>query len=110
MEVRLLVASNRPLRLQVLEGGFRRDLLYRLNTLTVEVPPLRERREDIRAIAATYLDRMSGGERSFSEGALRLLEGYDWPGNVRELLNVVERARVLCDDEVIPSEALQIDE
>lgn len=110
VDVRLLVASNRGLRQQVLEGRFRRDLLYRLNTLRVEVPPLRERREDIRAIASTFLHRMSNGTRSFSEGALRLLEGYEWPGNVRELLNVVERARVLCDDEVVPSEALQIDE
>lgn len=110
VNVRLLVASNRSLKQQVVEGSFRRDLLYRLNTLRVVVPPLRERREDIGAIAATYLERMSGGERAFTESALRLLESHDWPGNVRELLNVVERARVFSDEPVIPAEAITVDD
>ncbi|MFW6329602.1 MAG: sigma 54-interacting transcriptional regulator [Alkalispirochaetaceae bacterium] len=110
VDVRLLVASNRPLRRLCNEGGFRRDLFFRLSALTVVVPPLRARMEDIRVIASTYLDRMSRGERVFSEGALRLLEGHHWPGNVRELLNVVERSRVLCDERVIPPEAISIDD
>ncbi|MFW6337496.1 MAG: sigma 54-interacting transcriptional regulator [Alkalispirochaetaceae bacterium] len=110
VSVRLLVASNRSLKQQVAGGSFRRDLLYRLNTLNVPVPPLRERREDIRAIASTYLERMSGGTRVFAESTLRLLETHEWPGNVRELLNVVERARVFSDEAVIPAEAISIDE
>lgn len=110
VDVRLLAASNRPLRRLCAEGSFRRDLFFRLSAFTVTVPPLRERREDIRLIASTYLDRMSGGERVFSESSLRILERHDWPGNVRELLNVVERARVLCDEPVIPPEAISVDE
>lgn len=110
VDVRLVVATNRPLRDQTSEGLFRKDLLYRLNTLKVTVPPLRERREDIGVIARTFLYKMSGGAQLFSEGSLHLLESYDWPGNVRELLNVVQRARVLSDEPVITPEAIRVEE
>ena len=110
VDVRLLVATNRPLLGLSAGGEFRKDLLYRLNTLRVHVPSLRERREDIRAIASMHLSRLTEGKRLFSEAALRLLESYDWPGNVRELLNVVERAQVFDDSPVIPVGSIILDE
>jgi DNA-binding NtrC family response regulator len=86
-------------------GEFREDLYYRLNVVTLSLPPLRERPTDIRLLARIFLEEAceehSLGERSFSEGALKQLEAYAWPGNIRELKNRVERTAILSEDKVI---------
>jgi DNA-binding NtrC family response regulator len=101
VDVRILAASNRDLRERIAEGLFREDLYYRLNVVTLEIPPLRERVSDIPELAVFFLRRYAqeNGKRidAFSDEALRALSGYGWPGNVRELENAVERAVVLCD-------------
>jgi NtrC-family two-component system response regulator AlgB len=99
-EVRILAATNRDLELAVREGRFREDLLYRLNVLTLEIPPLRERRDDIQPLAERFLAFFGSqyhkpGLRLSAE-AVRLLLAYPWPGNVRELRNAVERATMLA--------------
>jgi DNA-binding NtrC family response regulator len=96
--VRFMAASNRDLQSLVLAGKFRDDLLYRINTVTLKVPPLRERPEDIPRLAEHFLHvlRLPGTtERTFSKDALAQLTSYAWPGNVRELRNVVERLLLL---------------
>lgn len=100
VSIRIICATNRNLSRLVAEGKFREDLYYRINTFTIDLPPLRDRREDIPPLAAHFLARFSSEAgkdiRSFSPEAARLLADYDWPGNVRELRNAVERAVVLC--------------
>ncbi len=98
-DVRFLAASNRNLQDLVLAGKFRDDLLYRINTITLKVPSLRERPDDIPRLAEHFLRTLShhgGAHRAFSRDALKLLTSYAWPGNVRELRNVVERLLLLC--------------
>jgi DNA-binding NtrC family response regulator len=99
VDVRILASSNRDLEESIAAGGFRQDLYYRLNVVTVDLPPLRERREDVRPLAEYFVRRLNREEgakiRRIPEEAFRLLESYDWPGNVRELQNIVERALVL---------------
>ena len=107
VDVRVIAATNRDAEQQMREGRFRQDLLYRLNAVTLHLPPLRERREDIRPLARYFAERMAGaGGRpiGFSDDAVRLLENYDWPGNVRELENAVVRAAALCDQVVRPED------
>ena len=98
--VRLIAASNRNLREKVDEGTFREDLYYRLNVITVTVPPLRERASDLAGLIYThlnYLARQSGkGVKRISRAALEQMQSYNWPGNLRELRNVLERAVILC--------------
>jgi len=97
-DVRFLAASNRDLQELVLAGKFRDDLLYRINTITLKVPPLRERPEDIPRLAGHFLRTLSphgAPDRSFSHDAQKLLASYAWPGNVRELRNVIERLLLL---------------
>jgi DNA-binding NtrC family response regulator len=100
VDVRLIAATNADLRQEVATGRFREDLLFRLNTIEIRLPPLRERREDVLPLAQYFLKRHAaryGKERSgFSEEALQDLRGYDWPGNVRELDHAVERAVLLA--------------
>jgi len=94
-EVRVIAASTRDIQLAVSEGAFRRDLYFRLNALSLRIPPLRERRRDIPLLAASFLNQFScslSREHRFSDEALRAMLTYDWPGNVRELENCVERA------------------
>ena len=100
VDTRVIAATNRDLLAMIKEGRFREDLYYRLNVLPLELPPLRERMEDISVIAAHFLRRFA---RRFgrpvegvSKKAILVLKAYDWPGNVRELENVVERAVMLC--------------
>ncbi|HEV2734779.1 MAG TPA: helix-turn-helix domain-containing protein, partial [Longimicrobiaceae bacterium] len=92
------------------EGAFREDLLYRLSVIGLHLPPLRERREDIPAIAAHFLAQMAARHglpaRALGERARRALLAYDWPGNVRELRNALERALVLAEGETIEPEDL----
>jgi DNA-binding NtrC family response regulator len=104
IDVRIVSATNRPVDSLVASEGFRSDLYYRLSTLMIEVPPLRERVEDIPALATHFLRMRSAEEKHFSPGALDRLEAHSWPGNVRELKNCVERAMLLAEGETIASE------
>jgi DNA-binding NtrC family response regulator len=100
VDVRLVTASNRDLEAEVRDGKFRADLFFRLNTFTVEVPPLRARRDDLLALARSFVELFNHTHRKhalgLSEKAEAVLLGAAWPGNVRELRNVVERAVLLC--------------
>jgi len=100
VDVRILAATNRPLEREVEDGRFRADLYYRLAVVALTVPPLRERAEDVPALAKTFLERSRrklGREPiDFSREALGALSRHTWPGNVRELMNVVDRAALLC--------------
>jgi DNA-binding NtrC family response regulator len=107
VDVRVIAATNRDPADEVRRGRFRQDLLYRLNTLSIHLPPLRERREDILPLVRHFASRArSAGSPTlvFSTEALRLLEDYDWPGNIRELENAVARAAALCEHTVRPTE------
>jgi DNA-binding NtrC family response regulator len=98
---RILAASNRVLEDEVKAGRFREDLFYRLNVVELNVPPLRERREDILPLAAKFIEEFAKGRARFSETVSACLENYPWPGNVRELRNVMERAVLLSRSELI---------
>ncbi len=104
-DFRIIAATNRSLEERAAAGRFRKDLLYRLNLYTIDIPPLRSRKEDIRLIADFYLKKLSQTYRrpitEISGGAMLALMNYDWPGNVRELVNVIERAVITCRGEVI---------
>ena len=106
VDVRILAATNRDLRQMVANGTFREDLYFRLNTVELTVPPLRERREDIRGLAQSRLrgfDETYGRHHTLTEEALRLMERYAWPGNLRELSHCVEKAVVLTPDgDILP--------
>ena len=110
LNIRLIAATNKSLSQAVDAGEFRKDLFYRLNVVSVTVPPLRERREDIPEMAEYFLRKAQGKcqtrARSVSAEALRCLANYDWPGNVRELENAIERAAVLGTNEIIRPEDL----
>jgi two-component system response regulator HydG len=98
INVRILAATNRDLERSVGDGTFRRDLFFRLNVLTLRIPPLRERRQDIPLLVGHFLERIgqnAGVEKIISDDALKALQNYDWPGNVRELENALERACAL---------------
>jgi two-component system response regulator PilR (NtrC family) len=105
VDVRVLAATNRNVEEDVKAGKFRQDLYYRLNVIRVEVPPLRDRKEDIPALVAHFLERCSAEHnktiRGFSPDAMRAMLAYGFPGNVRELENVVERAVALATGPVI---------
>ena len=108
-DVWILAATNVSLARMVRDGTFRADLFYRLGVLTVDLPPLRERREDIPRLVAHLWSRCSGGEtRRFSVPALEALCSYDWPGNVRELENVIRQLVALTQTETIELEDLAI--
>jgi two-component system NtrC family response regulator len=100
VDIRIVAATNADLRAAVDRGDFREDLFYRLNVVGIQMPPLRERREDIPMLAAHFLDKYVRENQSavtgFSSEALDYLNAYDWPGNVRQLQNVVERCTVLA--------------
>ncbi|CUU76607.1 acetoacetate metabolism regulatory protein AtoC [Campylobacter hyointestinalis subsp. hyointestinalis] len=101
IDVRIVCATNANLQDKIKNGEFREDLFYRLNTVPLLVPPLRERRDEILSIALFALkkacDEYSLGEKSFDEEALNELKNYDYPGNIRELISIVERAAILSD-------------
>ena len=108
VDVRVIAATNRDLRQAVQQGTFRDELFYRLNVITITLPPLRERREDIPLLAHEFIERLAvevGKEvDEISEGALKLLLDYRWPGNVRELENAIERAIVTTRSHVLLAE------
>jgi len=105
VNVRVLAATVRDLKHEVAEGRFREDLYYRLNVLQIAVPPLRDRREDIPLLVDHFIarnnDRLGTRIRGITAPARKLLIGYHWPGNVRELENIIERAAVLAESEVL---------
>jgi transcriptional regulator with GAF, ATPase, and Fis domain/CHASE2 domain-containing sensor protein len=103
-DVRIIAASNQPVKTCVADGRFREDLFYRLSVILLEIPPLRQRSGDIPLLIAHFCP---DGGKQFSADALELLQQYPWPGNVRELQNLVERARLLSETRVISAEWLQ---
>ena len=103
---RILAASNRNLEDEVKSGRFREDLFYRLNVEELNIPPLRERREDILPLAGRFIEELAKGRARFSETVATCLERYPWPGNVRELRNAMERAVLLSRSELILPEHL----
>ncbi|HTS13898.1 MAG TPA: sigma-54 dependent transcriptional regulator [Candidatus Limnocylindrales bacterium] len=110
VDVRILAASNEDLMKLVREGRFREDLYHRLNVISLQLPPLRERKEDIPLLIERFLERFCAENtkppRSFTNAAMKGLMDYDWPGNVRELENVVERAVVLSTQESMDADLL----
>ena len=105
VDVRILAATHRDLAAETAAGRFREDLFYRINVLTIRIPPLRERREDIPLLIDHFIARnnirLSTQIRGLSPDARKLLMEYSWPGNVRELENTIERALVLCETDLI---------
>jgi DNA-binding NtrC family response regulator len=105
VDVRLITATNKNLERMVADGEFRDDLYYRINIFPIEIPPLRDRRDDIPLLAAHFLERhnedIPNASREFSPAATNLLMNHDWPGNVRELENVVQRAIILAGGDII---------
>jgi DNA-binding NtrC family response regulator len=109
-DVRVVCATNKDLEAEAKAGRFREELLYRINVITIKLPPLRERKDDIPLLASHFLKKFErslgrGGMR-FSKGAMKLLLGYAWPGNVRELENTIERAAILAETDVVHSHDL----
>jgi transcriptional regulator with PAS, ATPase and Fis domain len=100
-DVRVIAATNRDLQAAISAGAFRSDLYYRLNVFPIEVPALRERKQDIPLLVEYFIDRYArkAGKKitTVDKKTLRLLESYPWPGNIRELQNVIERSIIVCD-------------
>ena len=119
IDVRVLAATNKDLKAQVARGAFREDLYWRLAVVPIQVPPLRERGEDIPLLANHILARRRGAAKTFAGGEMRYptkiareamsrLLAYDWPGNIREMENVISRAAILCDGETIRADDLEL--
>ncbi len=108
-DVRVVAASNRPLREMAQQGAFREDLYYRLNVLALSLPPLRERAADIPLLATHFLQRYGGAGHTLSAGAQARLMAHRWPGNVRELAHVVERAALLTRSDCLRRDDIEID-
>jgi DNA-binding NtrC family response regulator len=112
VDVRVIAATNRDLRQMVAEGRFQEDLFYRLNVIPIELPPLRERRDDIPALVEHFVkkhaQRIGRRIERIDDSALAALQQYDWPGNVRELENTIERAVVLSTGPVLTTRAISV--
>lgn len=112
VDIRFITATNKDLAALVKAGGFREDLYYRINVISLEIPPLRERKEDIHALVGHYLAKyaqeMGRQIKSLSPEAMDLMTDYRWPGNVRELQNVIERAILISEGDVIGPEHLPL--
>jgi len=110
VDIRIVAATNRDLTKAVADGSFREDLFYRLNVVSIHLPPLRERREDIPFLAAHFLDKFAKENtrefKGFSPSAMDYLSAYEWPGNVRQLENVIERCVVLSSSDTIGADDL----
>jgi DNA-binding NtrC family response regulator len=113
IDVRVMAATNRDLQAAVDAGAFRSDLFFRLGVVTLRLPPLRERVEDIPELARSYFEyfreNLGRSLRGLDRSALQVLTVYDWPGNVRELMNVLERAVLLCDGQWVTAEDLPLE-
>ncbi|MFN8512871.1 MAG: sigma-54 dependent transcriptional regulator [Thermomicrobiales bacterium] len=111
VDARVIAATNKDLLQEVSEGRFRQDLYYRLNVITIHLPPLRERRDDLPALVEYFLNKhryLPGSPPArMTEGALRLLQDHDWPGNVRELENTIRRATVLAQGGLITDDLIR---
>jgi len=112
VDIRLICATNRDIESMVSEGLFREDLLYRINTIHIELPPLRERGKDIIILAEFFLRKYSQkynkGNLRINQQALDKMMDYSWPGNIRELQNTIEKAVILSDTAVIKPEDLYL--
>ena len=106
IDVRLIAATNKSLEKEVANGNFREDLFYRLNVITLEIPPLSERKEDVIPLARHFLKSGEGQNKRLSANTIRVLQSYSWPGNVRELANTMKRAKILSRTELIMPEHL----
>jgi transcriptional regulator with PAS, ATPase and Fis domain len=113
IDVRIVAATNQDLRAALEQGTFREDLYYRLNVVPINLPPLRERPEDIPFLAEHFVEKLahSSGSRvtAITDEAIRKLMGYHWPGNVRELENVIERSLVLCTSHQLDAADIRLD-
>ncbi len=110
VDVRIISASNKDLKALVEQGQFREDLYYRLNVVKVDLPPLRERKEDLPLLIDFFLrEELTGPLKRFEPEAMQMLIRYNWPGNIRELKNVVERAKIISDNDVISKDAIILD-
>ena len=113
IDVRLLSATHKNLKLEISEKRFREDLFYRLNVIQIQIPPLRERKDDIYPLAEFFLERFSvrnnPGLKGFHKSAWEKMLGYRWPGNIRELENTIERSVILCRSDIMTAEDLLID-
>ena len=113
VDVRVIAATNQDLKAAIGDGRFRKDLFFRLNVVSVTIPPLRERREDIQALArffaGRYAKEMKRPQLKIDSTAVEALRQYDWPGNVRELANVIERAVVLTGGDAISVDDLTLE-
>ncbi len=109
VDVRVLAATNRPLEEAIAGGGFREDLYYRLLVFPVDVPPLRERPDDIPALTRLFLARLGRRETSLPASAMTQLRAHAWPGNVRELRNLIERAHILAGADALALEHVKLD-
>jgi len=111
-DARIVAATNRDLEAMVRDGSFREDLYYRVNVLRLVLPPLRERPQDIRALAIYFIDKLASamGRRGMGiqPQALRLLDAHPFPGNARELQNVLERALIMCDGQELGPQDIQL--
>jgi DNA-binding NtrC family response regulator len=105
VDIRLICATNMPIADMVKENRFRQDLLYRINTIEIHIPPLRERLDDIPLLASHFLQSYSKkykkNVRAISEAAMKVMQKYNWPGNVRELQHAIERAVIMCNSQVL---------
>lgn len=112
IDVRIIAATNMDLNKMVSNGSFRQDLLYRINTISIDLPPLRERKEEINTLATHFLqlyNRQYKQSKQLSVNAMQLLTDYSWPGNVRELMHVIERTVILSENEEITPIDLNIE-
>jgi DNA-binding NtrC family response regulator len=107
VDVRVIAATHRDLPRLVDTGSFREDLYYRLNVVTIAVPALRERRDDVAPLARHFLAEIAGAKLTFDPGALEALSEHDYPGNVRELRNLVERIAILADGPIVGADRVQ---
>jgi DNA-binding NtrC family response regulator len=113
-DVRIVAASNRDLRSEVKDGAFRLDLYHRINIIELKIPPLRERREDVPLLAMHFVEKFRNETeqkiRGLDNEAMQALADYPWPGNVRELRNVIHRACILADSEILTRDAMRLDD
>jgi two-component system response regulator PilR (NtrC family) len=101
VDVRIISATNKNVKELIEAGKFREDLYFRLNVLSVKIPPLRERDGDIRLLAEHFLKKFAGDTKRYTDDAIKVLMNYGWKGNVRELENIIERVVLLCDSDII---------
>jgi two-component system nitrogen regulation response regulator NtrX len=109
VDVRLVAATNKDIQAEIHHSRFREDLFFRLNVVPIEVPPLRERLEDLPLLVGYFMRKFANGDqqKSISKEGYRLLKEYSWPGNIRELKNFVERINIMVDEAEISGDTVQ---